>query len=454
MRLGYILAVNVAFGFATDLEEARTASAQSMATDRTNVVSVGFSNPQDMNALLAYRLPDWGYRTISLQFSLFGHGEKNSGCPGCPGATAAAASENLQLSWYRESERRTWSWHGSQNGIWNWDQTSDRQPDDIVESQLSASLSLGTLRRDYVAGNFFMRGNASVEATYEEARAHEDTLRALALERTFRANLGLGVGVGRIRDVTPVLQAQRISERLKALGREPLSQDDVLRLASVFAQAGGYYRVFDRPNRQLWQDVLEPLVVRGEMLTPFEVYYLGDVFYEQLGSRREGFTIEVSGQVQRDTRDDGYTYGSTYWGPSVSAEWDHNLSLDHQLSAFMSATYFWGDYDGPMDREVGIASLTFQHQWVVADRMLWINSLNGNLFYNEVPRFLRDERLITRDLQTRFRSEFSFYVENHLRLGPRGEVTWRHYETDPRWTENLAWNLELNVIYDLENALF
>jgi hypothetical protein len=314
---------------------------------------------------------------------------------------------------------------------------------------------VGADTRNYVAGDFFLRGNASGVAAYEEALVHEGSIRDLSLERSFSGNFGVGVGLGRMRDVTPVLQAQRINERFQALGRGQLSQEDVLYLASVLAQAGGYYRVFDRANRHLWQDVLEPLVARGETLTPFEVYYLGEVFQEQLGSRREGFLVRLSGQLQRDTHDDGNTFGVTSWGPDLAWEWSHNLNLDHQLSAFVDAAYLWADDDRQTYADKGSLLLSFEHQWVVADRMLWSNTLNGSFSYFESDDpFLPERRQISRQQLARLRSVLNFYVENRVRMGPAGELTWRHIETDPYWREDLSWRLGFNISYDLENKLF
>ena len=447
MRLSFVLAVNVACGIAADLETPRIVSAQT---------SIGFTHPDSMAALLSYRLPDWGYRTIRLDFGLLGNGYKNSGFPANSNETAASASQALNLQWYRESEQRTWSLFGRQSGSWNWNQTS-QEPEDAIASNLQGTVSAGGFSRNYISGNLFMSGSASANAQYREQRAHEDSNRELSIRRDFSGAVSLGTGLGRMRDVTPILQAERINERLQALGRQPLPLEDVLRLASVLAKQGGYYRVFDRPNRQLWRDMLEPLIARGETLSPFELYYLGDVFYEALGSRREGFLVNASASLQRETEDfaNAYTtsFGLTYWGPNVGVEWSHNLNLDHQLSASGDANYSWLDFDNGAEGERGIVFVSLEHQWVVADRFLWSNGLSGNLAYNEITA-PAEVRTISRQKAARLLSVFSFYVEDRIRLAPSAEVNWTRQEFGDAWREQMNWHLELNIIYDLENRLF
>src|SRR5262245_51282186 len=185
-----------------------------------------------MEALLSYRLPDWGYRTMRLRLGLTGNGSKTSGCTYCTDQTAAMSSETLALQWYRESEQRVWSVFGRQDGLWAWAQ-DDQEPENEIDSHLVGRVFVAADSRHYLAGDVFITGNASGEGRYEEGRARVGAESNVSVARTFSGSVSLGPGLGRMRDVTPLLQAQRLSERLQALGRPPLSEEDVLRLASV-----------------------------------------------------------------------------------------------------------------------------------------------------------------------------------------------------------------------------
>jgi len=116
--------------------------------------------------------------------------------------------------------------------------------------------------------------------------------------RNFRRNhhfgIGPSVGWGRARDVTPLIRAQRLSERLIALDRPPLTSDQVQQIARVLATEQGYRTVFDRPERSFWRDVLEPMLDQENPLSPYEIFYLRDVLAEDIGPRREGVELRGS----------------------------------------------------------------------------------------------------------------------------------------------------------------
>ena len=71
------------------------------------------------------------------------------------------------------------------------------------------------------------------------------------------ADLLLGPGYGRVRDVTGVFDMQVLEGRLEATGRllHPLSPEARQRLAELFSVSGDFQTAHDRPDRYLWRDV-------------------------------------------------------------------------------------------------------------------------------------------------------------------------------------------------------
>ncbi len=416
--------------------------------------SVGFTNPEDVSTLLDYRLPDWGYRTVTLGLGSGGLGSNRYGSMSYSdnSRTVANAQQGLYVTWHRESEPRNWSVSAGEEGDWSWQRvgtTAGRG----YQSTFTEELDLSGSIRDYARGDTYLLGSADIRGRYQEDRSHQGSGGSVYLQRSLSTSVGMGAGYGRVRDVTPLLQAQRLSERLRALGREPLSREDVLRLAGVFARIGGYQRVFDRPDRQLWRDVLEPLLGRGEPLSPYEVLYLRDVLQENLGSREEGARVELSARASRSSTGGNEREWSTNLGPAIDARWIHNLSLDRQLALAFSGSYSWWDYSNPAQgkHELGLGSLSTQHLWVVADRAIWTTFLTGSFRYSEVPEsdFISRERLL--GLQSTYR----FYIEDRVSLSPTVRVQWQRTGTgDRRHDEYWNWQLNLGLNYDLENALF
>jgi hypothetical protein len=415
--------------------------------------SVGFTNPADVSTLLDYRLPDWGYRTVKLGLGSGGYGSNRYGTLSYSDNSRAVANarQGLYVTWHRESEARIWSVTTGEEGGWSWQRvgtTAGRG----YESTFGEDLDLSGSIRDYARGDAYLLGSLEIAGRYREDRSHQGSGGSVYLQRGLSTSGGLGAGYGRVRDVTPLLQAQRLSERLQALGREPLSREDVLRLAGILARMGGYQRVFDRPDRQLWRDVLEPLLGRGEPLSPYEVLYLRDVLQENLGSREEGARVEMSARASRSTTGGNERGWSTDLGPAIDARWIHNLSLDRQLALAFSGSYSWGNDSNPMQdkHEQGFGSLSTQHLWVVADRAIWRTSLYGAFNYSEEHGGDSIARVRSLGLQ----SAYEFYVEDRVSLSPTVDVLWRRVETGGRYDEFWDWRFNLGLTYDLENLLF
>jgi hypothetical protein len=438
-------------------------------------ISIGFTDPSDLAPLLEYRLPDWGYRTLGVRLELTGAGTSRSGTgQSYPSFDGARMYERVDLSWYRESEGRTWSVAATQSGRWNWTQ-SEKDQSRTVGADLTGGLDVVAWERRYVHHDLSLLIKTDLGATYGETRWRYPDHRNLSVQRFFDGSLEAGIGLGRLRDVTPLLQAQRLNERLRALGREPLSDQDVQSIASVLARAGGYRRVFDRPDRHLWRDVLEPLAGHGQSLSPFEVFYLREITVERLGTRREGLILDVSGRgSERDMDSDsaggsGTTSQYRSLGPVVDLEWSHNLNLDHQISLLFSTSYTWWDHwlrikpNAPkvhdLDFEEGVLSLTGNYLLVLADRAVWSNILvvTGQHTTGTSPYDEPDSGPDTRNVETvSLQSSCDVYVEDSMRLTPAITARWNRndWNSGRIWREQWDWGVQLAVTYDLENVLF
>lgn len=356
------------------------------------------------------------------------------------------------LDWLRESEARIWRISTTQQGDWSWGRNR-RDSNQDYQSRFASRLGLSGSLQEYVRGDAYLLASGDIQSGYAEWRVRPDDGNFLTVHRDFQGTAGVGAGFGRRRDVTPIIQAERLSERLRALGRDALSGEQILELAAVLARQGGFDKVFDRPDRHLWRDVLEPILAGGAPLSPYEVLYLRDMLSERLGSRGEGSTLEAGVSATRTTQTGSRSMSSTRWGPRVTARWSHNLSLDRQLSILFSGSFNWADGDSPPDddSEQGSGLLTLAHLWVLADRVYWNTYLQGQFSYLEhdsAPSTVR-QREVT------LGTSYSIYVEDRMTLEPNALVGWTRIGTaDSGSVEHFTWTLGVGFSYDLENALF
>ena len=83
----------------------------------------------------------------------------------------------------------------------------------------------------------------------------------------YTGSASLGVGGGRVRDVSGVYEAQVLESRLLETGRllRPLTPAERQRLAEIFYLSGGIGTVHDRPSKFLWTEIERVLAADGAL---------------------------------------------------------------------------------------------------------------------------------------------------------------------------------------------
>jgi hypothetical protein len=405
--------------------------------------SIGFKNPDDISTLLDYRLPDWGYRTLFLNFDFVGQGHDGP----LVDNSNAELRQSLDFTRYGESEDRFWLLEARQRLNWDWNEDTDSLK--TTAARFNGGLTLSAELSEYLSDDFFWTGSVSLSGDYNESRSHDVSGRDADFRRSFVGSLEPGIGIGQIRDVTPILRAMRINERLRALGRTELPPEDVHGLAEVFARSEGYFAVFDRSDRHFWQDMLEPFVGSGEPLSPFEVLYLRESSFEQLGSRQEGALASAGIELSRTAA--GGREPRDELGPWVEAAWSHNLDLNHQISSDFESFYLWNQRPEQVSiAERGQASLTGSYLWVLADRVVWNNSLAGRVEYLE-----EESGAAATDQTVSWTSRCEYYVEDHVSLVPRIVLQWERRKLfDMKAEDHRDWRVEFAINYNLGRALY
>jgi hypothetical protein len=403
--------------------------------------SVGFSAPDDIGLLLDYRLPDWGYRVWDLGFDFRGGGRQDVNDTGYFDFAIGSS-----LDMYGESEQKVWQLNSRMRGAFN---RQDYDYDDDTRNGYRWLLygefvSGGSLRR-YISTTISYAVRAAGQVRYRESVIRQGTDRHSTIDRLFDGELAAGVGLGRVRNITPLLRAQRLSERLRTLGRRPLSDHEIRRLAEVLARESGYRTVFDRGNKDFWRDVFNTFNP-DEPLTPYEILYLSEVLAEDIGGRLEGSQVSLSGVVSRRTNDSD----ETNLGPELRLDWSHNFDLAHQLSLMMSGQYLW-EVDRPGRLDAGRADLHITYLWALADRVLWTNSVLQQFLYYQHNDVTRRER----NYGVEFESAYSIFIEDRLRLRPCATIRYRTMDTTGYDThEDWNWEVGVSLAYALDKVLY
>jgi len=151
-------------------------------------------------------------------------------------------------------------YHESESSTWNLDFSPSFWYKDIKESirkerELETVFRLNGNLNKYINTSFFFKAGGELNGYVEKRLKGECPGCSLGDDFEYETHLSpyIGIGVGRIRDVTPIFMALRMNERLKALGwEEGLPADRVQRIAQTIAKRNGYISVHDRSDKYFW----------------------------------------------------------------------------------------------------------------------------------------------------------------------------------------------------------
>lgn len=418
--------------------------------------SVGFEYTKDIEDLLDYRLPDWGWRTWDLKGEFRGAGSNRSYDDNFSSKrTSSHRSNNAYLSsfcrLYQESEKRTLYANVHLNGTWSRYRSESYSSADS-RWEFGGNCSLGGQADQYLGSSPWSM-TAGFQATggyLEQHSQYGDDDEHLNIVSGHQHSANLGLGLGRIRDVTPLIRAKRLSERLAALGRPRLTSSEVHHVAQVLAQQYGYRMVFDRPDRRFWRDVLEPLL-EGEPLSVAEIFYLTDVLDEDLGVRRQGSMIRLAANWQQRGIGDNSNYQP---GALMSAEMVKNLSLSLQLRGFLEGTWL-KETVASVQRERAKANLGGDLLWNMADRLRLDIDLYGSMSRFDYADHTRSSHEETASVESH--ATLNIYLEDRLVLQPYTSLGWEEYRNDGEYgsySHDWHWTYGITFNYRLDGTLF
>lgn len=408
--------------------------------------TVGFSDSDRVEPLLEYRLPDWGYSQIFWDFNLTGN--RQSGDDGDNRSLRQQYNGRLAPTYFRfhESEERSGTFTatpridintGSIESDINNMENRDRRValgfvTDLTEIHYRHGSDL--FFRYNVRGSFQQRDHREERFGIGET----DTDRRI-FSRSFNPRAEIGVGYGRLRNVTPMIRALRLDERLQTL--DPglsLNSTDLIAASEQFARQRGYSEIYDRPEKYFWEEMDGQISTNLSAMNAFDLLYLTDTSVELTGQRQEGWSAGLFAglnyQVQLNRTEDRLNdtensdvHSTTYVEPRAELQWSRNLSLEHQVS-FRSEYQYSQPITGSSRSSHQNLNLSASWLYSITDRLL-TNTMAGYSRTNfssatlnrisaaaEVNYFIENRLSIFTNLQYA-RSEFAGAEDNRVNFG-------------------------------------
>lgn len=371
--------------------------------------SISFGNKKNIDPVLSYRLPAWGYSTFFIDMSGTAHynsrniieSNKNKGY-------LFKSKLNPAFRGYHESEQYIGNYQlsfGFSNRYEHINYTkynmSNPSTTNRQEDYVSGFNFSGLLQR-YIFKNFFFLLNGNTSGDYLnlsiKTTNRADETRAY---KHFNIEFKPGIGIGRIRNVTPVLRALRLQERCKALiSGLSIGDDEIHKVAQEIAKISGYEVIYQREARYFWQNVLKQ-AENISTVTPFEVHYLTDILKENIGTRYEGWNIIMGLQTSKPDK------AKWILGGFSTANWYKNFSLEHQTHLTLYGTYLKYPDEKYYGEEWVVLGMNINYLWLLTDRIYW-NSLLGSRWTSNKGK---DNRSIFDNLY-KLESSLVFYIEN------------------------------------------
>lgn len=410
------------------------------AADDPPTTPPGYEDREDVTDITQYRLPAWTFTTVTLDLGGNTRRERstisNDFGNTDPEETRSRYSFQTtpQLLTFTESEARQFELIVSSDldlggtsvaregtGILNIDEST---------STFSTALDIDLDWNEYVAGETFLTARTGVLADYNRTGEEITENDVLARDRTettilYTSSSRLGIGFGRIRDVTPVFRALRVRERLNRIGRENvMGADDVQAAARQFARRPGYGPVYDRPDKYFWNDLFSRADGANADLQPYEVFYVAEALQEPIARRFEGYEVTAGimldygnllqkrdAEFQPDAR--SRTLRHSY-GPFLRGEYVTNLNRRQQVALQSNVRYTVPTDDRSLPENRLFMDASADWLWEIADRYR-INT-EANAFYARA-RSAGDDVDIDRtstDWSSSLESNLTVFLENRL----------------------------------------
>ncbi len=402
--------------------------------------SVGFSNPDNIEPLLDYRLPDWGYSNFYLDFDARGTGQD----------VKVGDTKNVRRNGDFSIEPTYRLFRESEERIFNLNTSVDTRYIGVVQSSSSSSSDTERKRRDfyfdidfstdlreYITNRSFLLGEVNMALDYVSSKREnfDDTgldAKNISYDRNFSATPRVGYGFGRVRNVNPNIRAIRLEERAKAVnGGFDFSRQDIQGAADQFTRYNGYQQTYDRPEKYFWSDMDEAMSPNISSLNTFDMLYLTDVLNEAIGTRLEGWEViggaEFDYQNDLDRTEENSTVDRSKYirkraGLFVDGRWYENISLTQQWGVTGNAMLSYPLRDGDSNTLEEKRSLSLQagvnYLWNVSDRFLFRSELSNIYSRSKLEGFSIGGGDVFSQWTNRLllNNNFSYYLENSLSL--------------------------------------
>lgn len=399
------------------------ASAQTYGLDNTDpAVFSKFRIPKTALSALWFNT---GLNYSSTKNSIFGEGEPNSNSLN----SNFNASFSPQYLLLEESDNRYLSLNASATGssqiqYQNWEGPNYQLSGNVRHDIDAVTIGVSATYRDYLPSGdmFYSAGTNDQFSTMDQYGSASANLVTVGYtgQKQQSYNVSVGIGFGKMRNVTSVVSAVRFQQRLKQLNllNGDLSEKTIEDLAQEFYREGYYGGVHVRPEKFFWQDVQSTLEKDGVSLAGLNQYadsYIREIPSELRFIRNEGIVAGLDLQLQYNNSFHTIQFGpyfmteGLYTMANVYVQYSHQLNLDSQLS--FSASLSGGPNlvkDSPVTQQY-VTGAEIGYDYGLTDRIVASVSNSLNVIFQNMG-------LQSKNLVNNLDASLNYFVEDNVSL--------------------------------------
>ncbi len=439
---------------------------------------------ENKHLLYNYRLPDWGYSKALIEFELRGSGYHYNEY-----VNLSTVNENYSYlllpsySRYYEGEKKIYFQYAELSNDYSYEQRKDKTPLTriITDKRKELRLSLGNSIKSYLNKSLYTHLKSDnyfdyYDSKYSVQQGSSNSTATMVFKnnsfsRRYNTRLNLGIGLGRLRNITPIITALRFNERLTLLtGKNHLDEADIMALSELFTKANGFYSTYDRSQKYFYAMLPDSVKNTLKNLSPWQFLYLTEVTQEIIGDRRQGFDSNLGLNVEyfKNIPGQGISGQEQFLlGVSTNETYYHNPTLNYQIGVQLNGSFRKALNKNTMTDYVGDLRFEVVNLWSVIDRILLefnlsIESLFGqsdfasNLPYKNWARLDKYMAEITLD----------YFVENYLSIYSTAGLIYRYNFSDnlllynysdfyntAGYKDGKSWNFRVGMRYYLDRRM-
>lgn len=255
-----------------------------------------------------------------------------------------------------------------------------------------------------------------------------------------RVVAGVGLGYGRVVNLTPMAQALRMGEALRGNGqlRGDLTAAEYNRIAQIIAQEGVYSSRHGADYQQFWiEDMAKIVNASGKAngtLGAAGILKARDVLVdERISTRKSGWLVK--GGVSAVLKD--YDGDSGQAALDLGAEYHRPLSNQTQFS---NEAYYSALLDSDDKSYLLTNNMSLTHE--VSDRIDWENRWSVNFFH--------DDELDQDTTSNALSSTYRYYISNKLSFDTTLSLSKTDDDFDNNGNDDVDTSLNMGVTYRLK----